>query len=121
MRAIDQPDQPFELTLASPTGALLDYEYEAANATFDTLLRYRQSETSYNRSIDDFVTDEGLLPDDLTESDLEDNTRQQRLDADIGLPGGPPPPAPMGCVSPEPPSPIPTMSNGLTATGFRRG
>lgn len=91
MRALDRADRPFELTLASPTGALLDYDFEAANATFDTLLRYRQTETSYNRSLEDFEADEGPLPDDLTdvtEADLEDNTRQVRLDADVGFSWG---------------------------------
>lgn len=84
LRALDQPDEEFEFTLGSPTGAFFDYAVEAPNAEFDSLLRYRQTRTDFRRDLDDFVTEEGLLPDDLTSEDLDTDTREQRFDVDLG-------------------------------------
>ena len=39
LRALDRADEPFEFTLGSPTGGLLDYAVEGPNAEFDTLLQ----------------------------------------------------------------------------------
>jgi hypothetical protein len=83
LRALWQAEEPFEFTLASPTGARLDYAQEGANSTFDALLRYRQRRTDFLRDIDEFIDDEGALPDNL--DDVEDQARELRFDADIGF------------------------------------
>jgi len=83
LRALWEADQPFEFTLASPTGARLGYAQEWANSNFDGLLRYRQRRTDFTEDITDFVTDEGALPDNLQRN--RSDTRELRFDADIGV------------------------------------
>ncbi len=84
LRALDRADEPFEFTLGSPTGGLLDYAVEGPNFAFDTLLSYRQTRTDFQADLEDFVTEEGFLPDDLTSEDLESDAREERFDAEIG-------------------------------------
>lgn len=89
LRALDQADEDFEFTLASPTSARFDYDQETANTTFDTTLRYRQRRTDFRD--DDLLLDqegeEGETPiiDDLTDQDLQNDTRQHRFDGNIGF------------------------------------
>ncbi len=83
LRALWEADQPFEFTLASPTGGRIGYAREGANSNFDALLRYRQRRTDFTENIDDFVTDEGALPDNLQQT--RSDTRELRFDADIGF------------------------------------
>jgi hypothetical protein len=47
-------------------------------------LRYRQTRTDFQADLDDFTTEEGFLPDDLSSEDLESDTREERFDAEIG-------------------------------------
>jgi hypothetical protein len=85
LRALWKAEEDFEFTLASPTGARLDYDVEGANSLFDTTVRYRQRLTDFSTGIDDFVNDDDdFLPDDL-EDVAEDDTRERRVDADIGF------------------------------------
>ena len=83
LRALWEADQPFEFTLASPTGARLGYAQEGANSNFDARLRYRQRRTDFTDDITDFVTDEGALPDNLRRT--RSDTRELRFDADIAF------------------------------------
>lgn len=83
-RALWEAEEDFELTLASPTGATLDYGNEWASGLFDAGFRYRQRQVNLTRSFDDFVgPDDEPLPDDL--SQLRDDTREHRYDADVGV------------------------------------
>lgn len=83
VRALWEADQDFEFTLASPTGGEIGYVAEGASTAFDAELRYRQRRTDFTRDLGDFITDEGVLPDNLNE--LRGDTRELRFDADIGL------------------------------------
>ncbi|WP_299131208.1 hypothetical protein [uncultured Amaricoccus sp.] len=82
LRALWQAEQPFEFTLASPTGASLDYDNAWADGLFDMSFDYRQRQVDYTEAIsaDD---DPNQLPDDL--SQLQNNTREMRYDANIGV------------------------------------
>ena len=81
-RALWEAEQDFELTLASPTGGNLDYTNEWANAAFDAAFDYRQRLVNVNY-FEEIDTDGDLLPDDL--SQLQDDTREHRTDANVGL------------------------------------
>lgn len=83
LRALWQADEDFEFTLASPTGARASYGFEGASTEFNAELRYRQRRTDFTRDLGDFVTDEGVLPDNLNE--LRGDTRELRYDAEVGL------------------------------------
>jgi hypothetical protein len=83
VRALWEADQPFEFTLASPTGGRLGFAREGANSNFDARLRYRQRRTDFTEDIGDFVTDEGALPDNL--QNTRSDTRELRFDADIAF------------------------------------
>jgi hypothetical protein len=83
-RALWEAEEDFEFTLASPTGANLDYANEWATGAFDALFRYRQRQVNLTRSADDFIGgDEEPLPDDLTQ--FQDDTREHRYDANVGV------------------------------------
>jgi opacity protein-like surface antigen len=83
-RALWEAEEDFDLTLASPTGANLNYGNEWAAGAFDADFRYRQREVNVTRAFDDFIgDDEEPLPDDLTQ--LQDDTREHRYDANIGV------------------------------------
>lgn len=83
-RALWEAEEDFEFTLASPTGATLDYENEWASGNFDAGFRYRQRQVNLTRSFDDFIgDDEEPLPDDLTQ--FQDDTREHRYDANLGV------------------------------------
>jgi hypothetical protein len=83
LRALWEAEQPFELTLASPTGARLGFAQEWANSNFDARLRYRQRRTDFTEDIGDFIADEGALPDNL--QNTRSDTRELRFDADIAF------------------------------------
>ena len=83
MRALWEADEDFEFTLASPTGAEIGYALEGPSTAFDAELRYRQRRTDFTNDPADFITDEGVLPDNLNE--LRDDTRELRFDAEVGL------------------------------------
>ena len=76
LRALWEAEQDFEFTLASPTGANLDYANEWANAAFDAAFDYRQRLVNYNY-FEEIVTDGDLLPDDLDQ--LQGDTREHAL------------------------------------------
>lgn len=83
LRALDQAGEDFEFTLGSPTGALLDYDYEGPGGTlFDARLSYLQRRTDF---IDFDILDPVGPEDDPITIRNEDDTREQRLDADIGV------------------------------------
>jgi hypothetical protein len=81
-RALWEAEQDFEFTLASPTGATLDYANEWSNAAFDAAFDYRQRLVNYSY-FEEIDLDGDLLPDDL--SQLQDDTREHRTDANVGL------------------------------------
>jgi hypothetical protein len=83
LRALWEAEEDFEFTVASPTSANIGYVNEWASGIFDAALEFRQRRVDYLDSIDDFVTDEGALPDDLDQ--LEGNSYEQRFDADVGV------------------------------------
>lgn len=82
-RALWEADEDFEWTLASPTGANLNYANEWASGNFDAGFRYRQRQVNLTRSDDDFIVDDEPLPDDLTQ--FQDDTREHRFDANLGV------------------------------------
>jgi hypothetical protein len=85
LRALWEAEEDFEFTLADPTGGVIAYAQEGPNSAFDGELRYRQRRTDYIRGIDEFITDEGVLPDNLDDIDRRDDTRELRFDADVGV------------------------------------
>ena len=85
LRALWEADQPFDFTLASPTGARLAYTNEWADGLFDATLRYRQRQV--NNILDLAVdTDDDGLPDNLDR--LTGDTREMRYDANVGVTWG---------------------------------
>ena len=82
LRALWQAEQPFEFTLASPTGASLDYDNEWANGLFDMAFDYRQRQVDYTETIVEDGNDDGL-PDSLDQ--LQNDTRELRYDANVGV------------------------------------
>lgn len=83
LRALWEAEEDFEFTFASPSTARVGYSNEWASGLFDAALAYRQRRVDYVESLDDFITDEGALPDDLDQ--LEGDSYEQRLDADVGI------------------------------------
>lgn len=83
LRALWEAGEDFRFTVASPTSANLGYVNEWASGAFDAALTFRQRRIDYIESIDDFVTDNGALPDDLDQ--LAGNSYEQRYDANIGV------------------------------------
>ena len=83
LRALWEAEEDFEFTVASPTSANIGYVNEWASGIFDAALEVRQRRVDYLDSIDDFVTDEGALPDDLDQ--LERDTYELRYDANVGV------------------------------------
>ncbi|WP_424930060.1 hypothetical protein [Amaricoccus tamworthensis] len=82
LRALDEADEEFEFTLGSPTGALLDYDFTGPRANFDTLLSYRQRRTDF---IDFDSFDQIGSEDDPAVIRNEDDTREHRLDGELGV------------------------------------
>jgi len=83
LRALWQAEEDFKFTVASPTTASVGYVNEWASGIFDAALTFRQRRVDFIESIEDFVTDEGALPDDLDQ--LEGDSYELRYDADIGV------------------------------------
>jgi len=83
LRALWQADEDFKFTVASPTSANVGYVNEWASGVFDAALKFRQRRIDYIESLDDFVTDEGALPDDLDQ--LQGDSYELRYDADVGV------------------------------------
>ena len=83
LRALWEAEEDFKFTVASPTSANVGYVNEWASGVFDAALTFRQRRVDYIDSIDDFVTDEGALPDDLDQ--LQGDTYELRYDADVGV------------------------------------
>lgn len=84
-RALWEAEEDFELTFASPTTARTGYETEWAGGALETEFRYRQARTGFDRLLQDFITDDGVivLPDDF--ADLTGETTERRYDAVVGL------------------------------------
>ena len=83
LRALWQAEEDFKFTVASPTTASLGYVNEWASGAFDAALSYRQRRVDYIESLDDFITDNGGLPDDLDQ--LQGDSYEQRYDANVGV------------------------------------
>ena len=83
LRALWEAEEDFQFTVASPTSANLGYVNEWASGVFDAALTFRQRRIDYLDSIDDFVTDNGALPDDLDQ--LQRDTYELRYDANVGV------------------------------------
>jgi hypothetical protein len=82
LRALWEAEEDFDLTVASPSTATLDYGREWASGEIATFLSYRQSdEDSSETLIDDDVTTPGI--DDLRE--IERDVIERRLDGGFGL------------------------------------
>lgn len=81
-RALWEAGQDFDFTLASPTGANLDYKNEWSSGEFDVGLDYRQRQVDYttNEFIDS--NDDGTV-DSLNQ--LSGNSREMRYGANIGV------------------------------------
>lgn len=80
-RALWEAGQPFDVTLASPTGALLNYDNEWSDGTFDAALTYTQRQVDYTTFVNDGT--DGGLPSDL--SQLQNDTREMRYNANVGV------------------------------------
>ena len=83
LRALWQAEEDFKFTVASPTSANVGYVNEWASGVFDAALAFRERRVDYIESIDDFVTDEGALPDDLDQ--LQGDSYELRYDANVGV------------------------------------
>ena len=83
LRALWQAEEDFKFTVASPTTANVAYVNEWASGIFDAALTFRERRVDYLDSLEDFVTDEGALPDDLDQ--LQGDSYELRYDADIGV------------------------------------
>lgn len=83
VRALWEAEEDFEFTLSSPSAAEIGYALEGASTAVEAELRYRQRQTDFTTDPGDFVSDEGVLPDNLDE--LRDDTRELRFDALVGL------------------------------------
>lgn len=85
LRALQRPDEDFEFTFASPSIARLGYANEWASGAFDADVRYRQTQVDFNRPLDDFATDEGIVevPDDLDQ--LTGDAIERRTDGNFVL------------------------------------
>ncbi len=82
LRALWQAEEPFEFTLASPTGASLDYDNEWSDGLFDMSFDYRQRQVDFTESVEEDTDSDGL-PDSLDQ--LENDTREMRYDANVGV------------------------------------
>jgi hypothetical protein len=78
LRALDEAGEEFDFRLATPSSAYLNFVQEGPNTAFDSLFRLRSRQVDYN--VFDDITG---APDDL--SVLQENTRELRADANIGL------------------------------------
>ena len=76
LRALWEADQNFEFTVASPTGANLDYSNAWADGLFDAALDYRQRQV--DSTIDDLQQGENL-------DQLQGDTREMFYNANIGV------------------------------------
>lgn len=82
LRALWQAEEDFEFTFASPSTASLDYGYDWASGSLDTLLRYRQTEVDTTTLlIEDFDTPGA--PDDIRE--VDGDVIERRYDAGVAL------------------------------------
>jgi hypothetical protein len=84
LRALQEPEQDFEWTLASPSSARLGYDQVGANHEFDLELQARSRRVDRG-DIDEPLLDDGLpaLPEEVAES--ADDTYEQRYDLDTGF------------------------------------
>lgn len=84
-RALWEAEEDFEFTFASPTTARLGYDTEWSSGALESEFRYRQARTGFDRLLQDFVTDDGviILPDDF--EDLTGDTTERRYDAAVSL------------------------------------
>lgn len=81
-RALWQAEEDFEFTLASPTGANLNYENEWGSGLFDAAFDYRQRQLDY--TVDEFVdSNSDGFADSLNQ--LEGDSREMRYDANVGV------------------------------------
>lgn len=85
LRGLSRPDEDFEWTFASPSTASLGYANEWASGSLAVDARYRQTQVDFDRPLDDFVTDEGIIvvPDDLDQ--LTGDTIERRTDGSFVL------------------------------------
>ena len=83
LRALWQAEEDFKFTVASPTSANVGYVNEWASGIFDAALTFRERRVDYLDSLEDFVTDEGALPDDLDQ--LQGDSYELRYDANVGV------------------------------------
>ena len=83
LRALWQAEEDFKFTVASPTTANVAYVNEWASGIFDAALTFRERRVDYLESLEDFVTDEGALPDDLDQ--LQGDSYELRYDANVGV------------------------------------
>jgi opacity protein-like surface antigen len=83
LRALWQAEEDFKFTIASPTTASVGYVNEWASGIFDAALTFRERRVDYIESLEDFVTDEGALPDDLDQ--LQGDSYELRYDANVGV------------------------------------
>jgi hypothetical protein len=85
LRALDRADEDFDVTFASPSTARLAYANEWASGGLDADVRYRQTEVDFNRPLEDFADDEGIIvvPDDLDQ--LTGDAIERRTDANVVL------------------------------------
>ena len=78
LRALWEAQQNFEFTVASPTGANVNFTNAWADGLFDATLRYRQRQVDSTSTINDFQPGDNL-------NQAQGNTREMRYDANIGV------------------------------------
>lgn len=84
LRALWEAEESFDFVAASPTGAYLTFLNEGPYLAFDADLQFRSRQVDTGNAID---TVDDLLPDDL--SQVGQDTREYRYDADVGVVIGP--------------------------------
>lgn len=84
-RALWQAEEDFAFTFASPTLARAGYDQEWAGASLESEFRYRQARTGFDRLLQDFIVDDGvvIIPDDF--ADLTGETTERRYDAVVNF------------------------------------
>ena len=85
LRALWEAGQSFEFVLASPTGARLAYTNEWADGLFDATLNYRQRQVNDLILVPIDTNDDGTV-DNLNQ--LNNNAREMRYDANVGVTWG---------------------------------